>query len=189
MPRSKEPERKLANSAKRPKFVVKRKMVRESVVKRDDDGNLVELEQYGPFEREGFALDWDSCSPEVRARYANQATTLGSLKDSDETALDYSRNDAPIREAFYKFCLDPKDPWHWRLLLYYLADAHFGGRKPKRRKWSPEDLSALLALSQNYPDETNTAIARHLKALRKYRHMGISNLCKLLNKARKLAAK
>ena len=47
---------------------------------------------------------------EFRAAEANRALRLG-----------FARDDIPIRRAFQKFSLDPQNPWHWRLLLFYLT--------------------------------------------------------------------
>jgi hypothetical protein len=48
--------------------------------------------------------------------------------------------------AFEKFKLDPRNPYHWRMLMRFLADAHFGHRagQGRPRKWNSESLCKLL---------------------------------------------
>jgi hypothetical protein len=173
MPRRKDPPRRLAKSIKQPKFAIRKKVVQHIELERDERGNLVE--RIGPVEDEGPAVDWSSCPPDLRAFEANKATTLG-----------FSPDDVPVREAFNKFGLDQQDPWQWRLLLYYLADAHFGGSK-KRAQWNDEKYARLLRLSQNYPDAKNDS--KILKGLRgdflEYRRMTEASLRKRLVEARR----
>ena len=52
----------------------------------------------------------------------------------------------PLRAAFNAFGLDPRNPFHWRKLLIYFAEAHFGKPPPggRSRGWTDEKLSQLL---------------------------------------------
>jgi hypothetical protein len=59
--------------------------------------------------------------------------------------LDVSINDKwdkPIREAFNRFKLDPRNPLNWRLLLSFYAQAHVSRGRPK--EWASESLCNLL---------------------------------------------
>ena len=73
------------------------------------------------------------------------------------------------REAFDTFGLDPKNPFHWRNLLIYFADAHFRDRgEPGRpRGWTDETLCQLLfdfaALKQAHQNKRDTEICLLLK--------------------------
>jgi hypothetical protein len=53
--------------------------------------------------------------------------------------------DQSIIKAFAAFKLDHRNSYHWRILMTYFADAHFG--KPlsgRRREWTPEKLMQLF---------------------------------------------
>jgi hypothetical protein len=137
MPRSKEPERKLAEFRKQAQHTVTRKEVRESVVEWVN-GILVEKECC---RHEGPTVDWSLCPPDARAAEANRATTL----------LPFSYDQTTVRGFFEEFKRDPQNPWHWRELFYYLIEAH--SRKPKRMQWSELKLSELLMRSEEYRKE------------------------------------
>jgi len=62
-------------------------------------------------------------------------------------ALGLDDLDQPLKKAFQAFGLDPRNPFHWRKLLAYLADVHFGPRQPRRGRdtlWSDDRLCQLL---------------------------------------------
>jgi hypothetical protein len=63
----------------------------------------------------------------MRASLANQALTLHPHIANRVARLvgPINHHDAPIRKAFAEFGLDPEVPHHWRILLGYLAEAHF----------------------------------------------------------------
>jgi hypothetical protein len=75
--------------------------------------------------------DW--YSPEIRSIAANDAITIDA-------------RDVALKKAFEKFGLQDKNPFHWRKLIYYFSDAHFGSQKrPGRRAvWSDGKLCGLL---------------------------------------------
>lgn len=62
-------------------------------------------------------------------------------------ALSVTERDGTLKKAFAAFSLDDRDPFHWRRLFFYFADAHFGSSRtrPGRTKmWSDERLCGLL---------------------------------------------
>jgi hypothetical protein len=94
----------------------------------------------GPWQETAFALEqevrgaaiWDD--PKARTCAAELALSLTS-----------AASDEPIRKAFDSFGLDPSNPFHWRKLLWYLAEAFFGQRNLGRPKeWSADKLCHLL---------------------------------------------
>jgi len=109
---------------------------------------LIEIEQqsgghlqyFEPWEATAFALEqeardvpiWDD--PKTRACAAELALSLTNA-DCDE----------PIRKAFDSFGLDPRNPFHWRRLLWYLAEAFWArSKKGAPQKWSAHQLCRLL---------------------------------------------
>lgn len=62
-------------------------------------------------------------------------------------ALDPNKaRDRAIIDAFSAFQLDHRDPYHWRILMTYFADAHFGRNYSGRpRSWTAERLLQLRA--------------------------------------------
>jgi hypothetical protein len=47
-----------------------------------------------------------------------------------------------ISQAFVAAKLDPRIPWHWRVLLYCFSSAHYATNK--RRKWNSHSYCELL---------------------------------------------
>jgi hypothetical protein len=77
--------------------------------------------------------DWDDA--ETRAAAASHALSIDD-------------QDIAIKKAFETFALDPKNPFHWRKLIAYFADVHFGESQkgPGAPKvWSDRRLCQLLA--------------------------------------------
>jgi hypothetical protein len=177
MPRTKEPERKLAEFMKQEKRVVKRKVLQVSGVVRDNRGRLVEDKDCGPIEYEGPKVDWSSCPPDIRAMEANRATTLAPC----------GYDDATVGPFFKEFNLDPQNPHDWRKLLYFLIEART--RKPKRMKWTDGALRELLTRSNMYSDEPKDSVIRQRLMAdfqTEYGRMTDAALRKLLSSARKL---
>jgi hypothetical protein len=91
------------------------------------------------------ALDADWNDPLVRGGHADAALTL-FLKNP---------NDAALVRAFREFQLDSRNPYHWRLLIGFMADALFGVRgRPKkwtgaRQRQLVERIDDLLREHQN----------------------------------------
>jgi hypothetical protein len=122
-------------------------------------------------------IDWTKCPPELRALEADRATTLGpDICDRPD--------DAVIRTAFTAWKLDPRNPWHWRVVLYYLADAHF----PRGPKWAPLEYYKLRIRSDEYPGTDMEKVRGLQKDHRDdYGSLGDErSLCRVLRKARKL---
>jgi hypothetical protein len=110
---------------------------------------LIEFEnQYGglitqyfePWEATAFALEQEASdvpiwqNPKARFFAADAALKL--------TSAEYNE---PIRKAFDTFGLDPRNPFHWRKLLWYLAQAFFGKPNLRRPKtWSSDRWCRLL---------------------------------------------
>jgi hypothetical protein len=62
-------------------------------------------------------------------------------------ALSLDDLDLPLKKAFEAFALDPGNPFHWRKLIAYFADVHFGPRQSRRgpqKLWSDDRLCQLL---------------------------------------------
>lgn len=61
-------------------------------------------------------------------------------------ALQLDDEDAFLKQAFREFHLDPRDPFHWRKLLAYFAEAHYGLRTSRgpTKLWSEDRLCQLL---------------------------------------------
>lgn len=104
MHRSKEPARKLAKFAKQAKPVEKNAMP-ESVVRRDENGNLVE--EFPPAEYEGpyrlpkaasAATDWSKCPSELRGLEAHKADTDQKQWETAWNALAKDENPAPLAD-------------------------------------------------------------------------------------------
>jgi len=77
--------------------------------------------------------DWEDSAK--RAKAANCALQLDEL-------------DEPLNKAFKTFNLDPRNPFHWRKLLAYFSEAHFGSKQIKRganKVWSDDRLCQLLS--------------------------------------------
>ena len=76
-------------------------------------------------------IDWDD--PAAWSRDARKAFDPNNLDES-------------TKAAFEKFKLDPRNPYHWRMLMLFFADAHFGDRAGRGRpkKWNGESLCELL---------------------------------------------
>jgi hypothetical protein len=76
-------------------------------------------------------------SEAMRASLANEALTLEPHEPNKLLAIaglrPFNFNDVPIRKAFAKFGLDPEVPRHWRMLLGYLAEAHFAESHTENR--------------------------------------------------------
>jgi hypothetical protein len=76
--------------------------------------------------------DWNNEAQ--RATAAHQALSLDDL-------------DQPLKTAFEAFGLDPRNPFHWRKLVAYLADVHFGPKQTRhgpKQLWSDDKLCKLL---------------------------------------------
>ncbi len=63
-------------------------------------------------------------------------------------ALQVDELDGPLNKSFRDFGLDPRNPFHWRKLLAYFADAHFGPKGHRRgpdKIWVDDRLCQLLS--------------------------------------------
>ena len=71
----------------------------------------------------------------MRASLANQALTLHPHIVNPVARLvgPINHHDVPIRKAFAEFGLDPEVLRHWRMLLGYLAEAHFAESPTENR--------------------------------------------------------
>jgi hypothetical protein len=51
-----------------------------------------------------------------------------------------------IKASFDNFKLDPRNPYHWRMLLFFFAEAHFRERESRGRpkQWTSQRLCDLL---------------------------------------------
>jgi hypothetical protein len=118
---------------------------------------------------------------------------------TDEQAVTLSGPDAPlIRQAFEDFGLDPRNPYHWRELMGYFAQAHYGkphqstGRWPK---WNSGHLYLLgmlsLRLKEAHPRWSQEQICKHITTDEKttarfpeFKGTKVATLRRLLPKAR-----
>ena len=114
-----------------------------------------------PYLGENYSSRRSNLNDPVQRRYkADLALRLRKREPSDE----------PIRAAFKAFDLDPRDPLHWRRLLFYLADCHFGQRDVRRgapRRWNDERRCQLLLdfaiVQSRHPGQTDTAVSGFLQ--------------------------
>jgi hypothetical protein len=125
---------------------------------------------------------------EFRPAEANRALTLGFF------ALD----DIVIRRAFEELSsekggqLDPANPWHWRVVLYYLAHAFFGEAKPKKTKWNKGRLAILNnridGIARAEGEKPDLEMGRRLIELypTEYMYMTVKSLALRIREARKL---
>ena len=104
-----------------------------------------------------FGPDWEEDA--IRT-----AAALRAVDPNLDTSLE-----APIRIAFQKFGLDPRNPENWRTLLAYFAFAHFGPKTTKRgrkRGWDSERLCQLLQdiadKRQKHPSQSDNRIYKFL---------------------------
>ena len=74
-------------------------------------------------------FDWDK--PAIRDAWAASVLTLAPNSEFD----------GPLADAFTAAGLDPKNPFHWRLLVSVFALAHFRKRRGRGR---PEEWSDTL---------------------------------------------
>jgi hypothetical protein len=141
-----------------------------------------------PWEETAFALEqegkdgsiWND--PRNRTCAAERAVSLPSA-EADE----------PLRRAFEAFGLDPRNPFHWRRLAWYLSEALFGesgrGHPPT---WTAEPLCRLLERFHNErkknPGLTDESICQLVKNNfhREYSGIGAGTLRRKLQDARDL---
>jgi hypothetical protein len=85
-------------------------------------------------------------------------------------AFDPADLERATKIAFSKFHLDPRNPHHWRLLLHFFADAHFGA--PKRhpgapRYWSDKQWCQLVAdyyrTKARHPTKSKSGVCQIMK--------------------------
>jgi hypothetical protein len=95
----------------------------------------------------------------VEDNFAAVARIVFTLTDEDEG----------IRKAFEFSGLNSRNPYHFKLLLRILADAHFQSSRPRRssRRWTPARWARLLGdyhtIKQRYPRESIRRICQRLK--------------------------
>jgi hypothetical protein len=76
--------------------------------------------------------DWSD--PETRSAAAHHALSING-------------QDSSLKKAFEAAGLDDRNPFHWRKLITYFADVHFGSnrkRSGRKTKWSDNKLCVLL---------------------------------------------
>jgi hypothetical protein len=91
-----------------------------------------------------------------------------------------------INKAFADARLDPNVPWHWRLLLYLFALAHYS--KTKRKTWNSTSYCRLLQaadkIRSKYPHLSEKEICVRLVRTAPYRRFRADHLRKMLRQAR-----
>jgi hypothetical protein len=91
-----------------------------------------------------------------------------------------------IEKAFADASLDIGVPWHWRLLLYFFARAHYLKTKPK--KWTGTSYFRLLqaeaAIRTKYPSLSQAQVRTKLARMPRYRKIGSEQLRKMLRYAK-----
>lgn len=79
-----------------------------------------------------------------------------------------SKRDQSMIAAFKAFGLDHTDPYDWRTLMIYFADAHFGRRGGAPVVWNFERLCALftdyVVLRERHPDKVDEDICELLSS-------------------------
>jgi hypothetical protein len=76
------------------------------------------------------------------------------------------QQDALILRAFEAAGLDHRNPLHWRMLLGYFAEAHFGKKTTKPVTWNQYELMVVLK--------------DYLEVQRNHRNLKDSKICRLL---------
>ena len=118
---------------------------------------------FEPWEATAFALEQEASdvsiwqNPQARFFAADAALKL--------TGAEYNE---PIRKAFDTFGLDPRNPFHWRKLLWYLAQAFFGKPDLGRPKtWGSDRWCRLLQhfhkVSTSNPHLTEQTVCQLVK--------------------------
>jgi hypothetical protein len=62
-------------------------------------------------------------------------------------ALSIDERDIPLKRAFAAFCLDDRNPFHWRKLISYFAKVHFDSKHTRPgppQVWTDDRLCTLL---------------------------------------------
>ena len=124
--------------------------------------------------------------PDSHARIARAALQI----DHEESWM------RPVLAAFKEFGFDPRNPFHWRNLLVYFADAHFGKPRPggRSRGWTDEKLHQLLEdfaqLKRASPEKNESAICDSLRRdqddrfERRYKNLSKATIRRKLQDAR-----
>jgi len=100
-------------------------------------------------------IDWND--PAQRALGAREALRL--LDELDE----------PIRKAFVAFGYNPDNPFHWRMLLWHFASAHFSPsrKKGRQKEWTDARWCQLLSdfgeVKASHPNASETQICNDIK--------------------------
>jgi hypothetical protein len=132
-------------------------------------------------------------APEIAKVLATTVRNIGDqfdveleMADLDWTDPDNTFLMATILKAFADAKLDPNLQWHWRLLLYLFARAHYNKTKPK--KWNSMSYCKLLhaeaVIKNKYPNLPKKEILSKLARMPQYRKVGTEQLRKMLRHAR-----
>jgi hypothetical protein len=139
--------------------------------------------------------DYFAAATEIGATVEKSIAAFGAQYGVELTLtdLDWTDPDNPllmthIGEAFVHAGLDPRIPWHWRLLLHCFASAHYATNKP--RKWSSRSYCALLQaadfIKSKHPELTSDSAVcqRLIDEVPKYKNLDVHHLRKMLRHAR-----
>ena len=130
-------------------------------------------------------------TPDAAARFDSSALQK-FLEDAGPHWLVLTDDpaDAPIREAFATYQLDPQKPGAWRQLLAYLAEEKFGEHRGRPKEWSGAKVGQLLKeiaqiKSQNPSSVflSDRAIAKRLKRRPEYDQLSERRLRQLVKDA------
>jgi hypothetical protein len=83
----------------------------------------------------------------ARKYEASDWTNIKTRSAAAHHALSIDANDRPLKKAFAAFNLDDRNPFNWRKLIFYMADAHFGSKQVRpgpRKRWSDCQLCEVL---------------------------------------------
>jgi hypothetical protein len=120
------------------------------------------------------------CNTELRFGRQTKLSDLDWTSPENHYLMDY------IEKAFEDASLDIGVPWHWRLLLYFFARAHYLKTKPK--KWTGTSYVRLLqaeaAIRAKYPSLSQAQVHTKLARMPRYRKIGSEQLRKMLRHAK-----
>jgi hypothetical protein len=101
-------------------------------------------------------------------------------------ALTLFQSDHALKKAFKAFSLDPRNPYDWRTLLTYFAEAHFGATRGAPKKWTfasrAQFLQDFLRVRVHHPTASIQKICELMRSdksmNRKYKSVPVGTLRK-----------
>jgi hypothetical protein len=95
-----------------------------------------------------------------------------ALANAFLTLYPANKSDAPLAKAFTKAALDPKNPFHWRLLMNLFCLAHFGRGRGRGKEWDSTRYMKFLRDFEKVKAEKPAFNKSEVCRLLKKRHPG-----------------